>query len=108
MRYIVSLEMPSAAGSDLSLATSIFSGQGGYLAATSQQAGRIVFEAFPLKDEAAELLRKAIHGTEEEVLRYRNIAAEHEQQRQSFTKQIESLLGAVPTGTGPEQSGETE
>jgi hypothetical protein len=93
----------------LNLATSIFSSQGGYLAGSSQQAGKIVFEAFPLKDDALDRLRKAIQGSEEEILRYRNIAAEHEQQRQSFTKRIESLLGAVPIDTGSEQSvGEDE
>jgi hypothetical protein len=92
----------------LNLATSIFSGQGGYLAGSSQQAGKIVFEAFPLKDDAADRLRKAIQGSEEEILRYRKIAAGHERERQSFTREIENLLGAMPTDTGPKESAEED
>jgi hypothetical protein len=99
VRYIVSIELPSATLSDLNLATSIFSGQGGHLAGSSQQAGRIVFEAFPLEGDGLERLRNAIGGSEGEVLRYRKIAAEHEQERQSFTQEIEGLVGGVPDST---------
>jgi hypothetical protein len=103
VRYIVSVEMPSASVSDLYHATSIFSGQGGYLAGISQQAGKIVFEAFALEGDGLKRLCKAIQDSEEEVLRRRKIAAERERERQSFTQQIESLIGRVPTDTASTQ-----
>jgi hypothetical protein len=99
IRYTVGLTVSSATLPDLNRATTIFSGQGGHLAGTSQQAGKIVFEAFPLEEEALDQLRKAIEGSEEEILRYRKIAVEHERERQSFTREIENLLGAVPAET---------
>ncbi len=108
IRYTVGLTVPSATLSELNTATSIFSGQGGYLAATSQQAGKIVFEAFPLEEKALELLLKAIEGTEEEILRYRNIAVEHERERQSFTQQIENLLGSAPVDIGSPQAADED
>jgi hypothetical protein len=95
--------MPSASVSDLYHATSIFSGQGGYLAGTSQQAGKIVFEAFALKGDGLKRLCKAIQDSEEEVLRRRKIVAERERERQSFTQQIESLIGRVPIDTASTQ-----
>jgi hypothetical protein len=109
VRYIVSLSLPEATLSELNTAASIFSGQGRCLAASTHQSGNVVFEATPLEDDALDRLRKAIHGTEEEIVRYRDIVTKHEQQRQSFTKQVESLLGVVPTGTGRKPSaGEDE
>jgi hypothetical protein len=98
IRYTVGLAMPSATLSDLNCAATIFSGQGGHLAGTSQQAGKIVFEDFPLEEEALDRLHKAIEGSEEEILRYRNLAVEHEREQQSFTQQIETLLGSAPPG----------
>ena len=110
IRYTVGLTVPSATLSDLNRAATIFSGQGGHLAGTSQQAGKIVFEAFPSEEEAAEAemalesLRKAIKDSEEEILRYRNIAVERERERQSFTQQIENLLGSAPPDIGSPQA----
>jgi hypothetical protein len=108
IRYTVGLTVSSAKPSELNTATSIFSGQGGYLAASSQQAGKIVFEAFPLEEKTLEHLRKAIKGSEEEILRYRNIALEHERERQSFTQQIENLLGSAPMDTGAPEAAEED
>ncbi len=108
IRYTVGLTVPSATPSELNLATSIFTGQGGYLAATSQQAGKIVFEAFPLEGDGLERLGKAIEGSEEEILRYRKIAVEHERERQSFTQQIENLLGSAPPDIGSPQAADED
>ncbi|MGA2165731.1 MAG: hypothetical protein ABSH36_14870 [Solirubrobacteraceae bacterium] len=104
IRYIVGLTVPSATLSDLNRAATIFSGQGGHLAGTSQQAGKIVFEAFPLDEKALDQLRKAIEGSEEEILRYRDILAKTEMERQSFTRQIENLLGSAPVDIGSQQA----
>ena len=60
---------------------------------TSERAGKIVFEAFPLQNAGLDSLKKAIRHSECEILRYRNIRLEHEQERRSFTQQIENLLG---------------
>ena len=108
VRYIVGIDIPSATQFELNLATSIFNGQGGHLAATSHQAGKIVFEAFPLKDNVLDRLRNAIQGGEEEILRYRNIATEHERERQSFTQQIENLLGSTPPDIGSPQAADED
>lgn len=56
IRYTVGLTVPSATLSDLNRAATIFSGQGGHLAGTSQQAGMIVFEALPLEEMARDQL----------------------------------------------------
>jgi hypothetical protein len=104
IRYTVGLTVPSATLWDLNRAATIFSGQGGHLAGASYQAGTIVFEAFPSEEERAlESLRKAIKDSEEEILRYRKIAVEHERERQSFTQQIENLLGSAPPDIGSPQ-----
>lgn len=108
IRYTVGLTVPSATLSELNLATSTFNGQGGHLAATSQQAGKIVFEAFALQDDALDRLRKAIQSSEEEILRYRNIGAERERERQSFTQQIENLLGSAPPDIGSPQAADED
>ena len=112
IRYTVGLTVPSATPSELNLATSTFNGQGGHLAATSQQAGKIVFEAFPSEEEEEEMalgsLRKAIKDSEEEILRYRNIAVERERERQSFTQQIENLLGSAPPDIGSPQAADED
>ncbi len=110
IRYTVGLTVPSAALSDLNRAATIFSGQGGHLAGTSQQAGKIVFEAFSSEEEeiALKSLRKAIKDSEEEILRYRNIAVERERERQSFTQQIENLLGSVPPDIGSPQAADED
>jgi hypothetical protein len=108
IRYTVGLTVPSATLSDLNRAATIFSGQGGHLAGTSQQAGKIVFEAFPLEEQALDQLRKAIEGSEEEILRYRNIAVERERERQSFTRQIEDLLGSAPPDIGSPQAADED
>ena len=108
IRYTVGLTVPSATPSELNLATSIFSGKGEYLAGTSQQAGKIVFEAFPLEDYTLERLREAIQGSEEEILRYRNITVEHERERQSFTQQIENLLGSAPSDISSPQAADED
>jgi len=110
IRYTVGLTVPSATLSDLNRAATIFRGQGGHLAGTSQQAGKIVFEAFPSEEEemALESLRKAIKDSEEEILRYRNIAVERERERQSFTQQIENLLGSAPPDIGSPQAADED
>jgi hypothetical protein len=110
IRYTVGLTMSSATLSDLNRAATIFSGQGGHLAGTSQQAGKIVFEAFPSEEEemALKSLRKAIKDSEEEILRYRNIAVERERERQSFTQEIENLLGSAPPDIGSPQAADED
>jgi hypothetical protein len=69
-----------------------------------------VFEAFPSEEEemALESLRKAIKHSEEEILRYRNIAVERERERQSFTQQIENLLGSAPPDIGSPQAADED
>lgn len=96
VRFMVSLEVVSGAPFELNLASGIFSGQGGYLAGASHQAGRVVFNAFPLEEGALDQLRKAIRDSELEIRRYRAIAARVERDRRHFSSQIEELLGAVP------------
>jgi hypothetical protein len=109
IRYTVALTVLSASPSELNMATSIFSSQGGYLAAASQQAGKIIFEAFPPDEETAfESLTKAIRDSEEELLRLRKITDEHELERQSFIRGIENLLGSPPADIDSAQVAEQD
>ena len=77
----------------------IFRSQGEELAATSQQAGEIVFEAFTLQGDALTRLRTAIKDSEDEILPHRReFAAKQERELQKFSQRIEKLLGATPGG----------
>jgi hypothetical protein len=99
VRFIVELSLPAATVAEREKAAAIFRNQGEELAATSQQAGKVVFEAFTLQGDALERLRTAIKDSEAEILLRREIAAKQEREIQAFSQHIEQLLGAVPATT---------
>jgi|GEM_PF-2738619 len=104
VHFIVELSLPAATVAEREKAAAIFRNQAEELAATSQQAGKVVFEAFTLQGDPLERLRTAIKDSEAEILLRREIAAKQEREIQAFSQQIENMLGSVPPDIGSPQA----